>query len=182
MKGRDMIGGLALSLALATLVLSGWAAASLAWPTSSSAVDGLAEVHESRATLALAGPSPSRDELRHAADETRESLRLSPANPRAWLRLAYIETLVSGGMTPQAQLYVERSYAVAPYGPDDTPWRLWFLFEHWDQLTPSLRRQATAEAEVDPNARGRLRKSLMESVTNPSGRVAAALALAAPAS
>jgi hypothetical protein len=182
MNLRKIGGWSALVLALATLALSGWAAASLAWPNASAAMRGLADVHETRATQALTGPSSSPESLRRSVEETRKSLTLAPANPRPWLRLAYIETLMSGGMTAEAQAYVERSYAVAPYGPDDTPWRLWFLFQHWDQLTPSLRRQAIAEIEADPRSRSRLRRQLMAEITNPSGRVAAALALAAPAS
>lgn len=171
----------ALGLGVVTLAAAGGAAVGLARPQLDVADGlGIAEVHEARATAALAASAPDAAAIRLAAAETRRSLALAPANPRPWLRLAYIETLRSGALTAPALEHLERSYVLAPYGPDDTPWRLSFMFQHWDRLTPSLRRLALRELAVDRRGRRALGRQLMGEVSNPSGRVALALMLAEP--
>lgn len=130
----------------------------------------LAPRAEERANAVLADPVP---DLAFAETQTRTALAQAPMTATAWARLAYIEQARTGRMTPAALDAMERSYAVAPFGPDVTNWRLRFLFESWTQLTPSLRTQAMDELRVLSRYRGGAARKLVEEIQNPSGRLAA---------
>ena len=110
-----------------------------------------------------------------AAAQTRAALAQAPMTASAWARLAYLERASSGALTPAALDQLERSYAVAPFGPDITPWRVRFMFEHWTQLTPPLRAQAAAELRTLARHRDGVARDLVASIDNPSGRLAASL-------
>ncbi len=175
-----LINAATLAAALAALTLTASGLATIALVNPSNPVGdylGLAEVHERRATALLVNPQPSFDQLDRAAFETHRSLALAPANPRPWLRLAYIESRRSGQLTQTGLEHLERSYVLAPYGPDDSPWRLSFMFEHWDRLTPELRQFALRELALQRREAG---QHILTQVTNPQGRLALAVMLEAP--
>lgn len=130
----------------------------------------LATVHDNRAEARLEAVPPDPDV---AAAETRAALAQAPMNPGAWARLAYIDRSRSTVLTPAALDNLERSYAVAPFGPDITRWRVRFMFEHWGELTPSLRTQASDELRVLSRYRGGVARDVVRTIENPSGRLAA---------
>lgn len=163
----------------AALIATTVTAVALAWPNSPAAdVVDLAPVHEKRANLLTANATPTPTDFARAGQETRLSLRQDPANPTAWLRLAYIESRGPGGLGPEGIEALSRSYAVAPYGPDDTAWRLRFAFNHWSALDRPTRLLVLDELRVATINRSRAVRGLLPDVLDPAGRVAVTLSLA----
>ncbi|CAN5416648.1 hypothetical protein BH10PSE2_BH10PSE2_10000 [soil metagenome] len=151
------------------------AAASLIWPGSALAqASGLSWVYESRAAALSSAPEPSLSERAAAQLETRASLRSDPANATAWLRLAYLDSLNEGGLGPVGADALQRSYTVAPYGPDNTRWRLIFAFDHWQAIGAATRAKALEELNVALAAHVDF-DDMPDSVGDPAGRMAATL-------
>jgi hypothetical protein len=123
---------------------------------------------ETRALAAL-----DAGDLEQSRMETWASLALTPYNAWAWCRLAYIEAQRTGGVNPKVVRALRMSYRSAPLGPEVTRWRLTFIFDHWDQVTPDIRRNAVDEIM----ARGDLGRPLAEYVTRRTGNPAGILAL-----
>lgn len=174
------IDGSHVSIALAGAGFLACLAASvaLAFPQSRlSPLSGLAQVHEARA-YALSAPSDALPgDLAQAAIETRASLRQAPANATAWLRLAYLDSRDSNGLGPDGNRALARSYAVAPLGPDDTPWRLAFALNHWTDLEQSNRVLVLDELQWAVTV-GRVKaRTLTTNVSDPAGRLALGLTL-----
>jgi hypothetical protein len=124
-------------------------------------------VSEARA-VAAASADPA--DLEAAERLTRQTLAEKPGDATAWARLAWIasETGDTGAMLEA----LDRSYAVAPYGPDITGWRLRFAYGRWGELTPELRRLASEELTVTARHRGRVANAALADVTDPAGRLA----------
>lgn len=127
---------------------------------------------EDRANEALALASPDLDA---ASTDTWAALSQAPMNASAWSRLAYIDQGRSGRLTAEGLQYLERSYAVAPLGPDITPWRVRFAYENWETLTPDLRRSAMIELRTLARYRGRIAKDLSTQIQDPTGRLSAVM-------
>ncbi len=144
MTGGDLKNGVICALAIAAFAASTVVAVAVAMPQSplSDVVD-LVPVHEARATLLAA--SSVESERARSRTETERTLRQAPANSTAWLRLAYLDSVSPGGFGDLGNLAFSRSYSVAPYGPDDTVWRLGFAFNHWRALSASNRKLALSE-------------------------------------
>lgn len=159
------------ALAAVTAVVGGLAAVTASWPLRPIPLaPDLVRVRQARAEAALAGPTP---DLERAAAESRAALALAPMSPHAWLRLAYVES--QPVLTPQALADIERSYAVAPFGPSVTRWRLGFLYERWGELTPGLRAQANDEMRAYALRNAGAARRLATGVRHPAGRVAAVM-------
>jgi hypothetical protein len=142
-----------------------------------SPLSGLAAASEVRAHLLSAPVEASPEALAEAATETRASLRQSPANATAWLRLAYIDSRNDGGLGSDGNLALARSYGVAPLGPDDTFWRLAFAFNNWTALERVNRMSALEELRWAQRSRRVNIRKLLASVTDPAGRLALDLTL-----
>jgi hypothetical protein len=102
-----------------------------------------------------------------------------PANPQRWAAVAYADWRARGEMTPAAVAALDHSYALGFFDRSIAVWRVSFALQHWDRLTPEIRQDALAEARTalqDRTLAPLLRKALT-SISNPSGRVAAALLL-----
>jgi hypothetical protein len=157
------------TLAIGTTIVAAVTTSSLTWPTPLAV--GLAPVHETRADQALLAqyPEPIKSDR-----ESEAALLQAPMSSAAWIRRAYIRQVNSGVLDAQALNYVEQSYRVAPLGPDISRWRLRFVFEHWPDMTPSLRTQAVRELRNFAHYH-RGGPDLVRSIHNPSGRWAAAL-------
>lgn len=122
---------------------------------------------EPRADLAAAlTDTPLADAL----TANRAALDAAPMSAAPWLRIAYLRSRNGEPLDGPALDAIERSYTVSPYGPDVTPWRLNFLYEHWAQLTPQIRAEVTAEHLASTSAG---RPWTPDVVKNPSGRMAA---------
>ncbi|MBC6982492.1 hypothetical protein [Caulobacter sp. 17J80-11] len=137
------------------------------------AVLPLADTHLARAGRALAEP-PTPQRLDAAEREARAALKLSPARTEAWLQVAYAERQKAGGWSPAAAQALAQSYRVGPLAPDVGTWRLRFALEHWESLTPELRKAALAELDA-LWSRYPMRKALKATaaeVGSPAGRLA----------
>lgn len=124
-------------------------------------------VTEARAVAAAAADPP---DLEAAERLTRQTLAVKPGEATAWARLAWIAS--ETGDTRAMLEALDRSYAVAPFGPDITAWRLRFAYGRWGVLTPELRRLATEELTVTARHRPRLVRAALSDVTDPAGRLA----------
>ena len=164
----------ALVLAIGGLVATTMAALVLAMPhTDFAAATGLAPVYELRAD-ALAQTAATDETARaQAIIETRRSLAQAPANPTAWLRLAYLDSISPTGLSEAGDRALAASYAVAPYGPDVTSWRLPFAFNHWAALSDESRKAALDELVVTSAFKSH--RELDGQVSDPAGRLAVVL-------
>ncbi|GLK47091.1 hypothetical protein GCM10017620_00640 [Brevundimonas intermedia] len=168
-----------LGLSLVTAIGSAGLAASLTWPAIPSPF-GLAAHHEKRANLALDTNKSTPLTLERAGLENELTLAAAPATATAWLRAAYIrQQQQSGVLDAESLRYIETSYRVSPLGPGASPWRVLFVFENWNLVTPAIRAAAMTEvrsfAAHDNNAH-----ALVNTITNPAGRMAARLAIRTP--
>ena len=103
-----------------------------------------------------------------ATSLNNSALKAAPMSTSALLRAVYLQTRTGTAPNAASLDALERSYSVAPFGPDASLWRLRFVFDHWSQVTPSLRKQALAELDVLSYHRGRVFKT--EDIVDPQGR------------
>ena len=134
---------------------------------------GLTPGVDEAAFKALAPPA----DLPNAEAKARLAIRLSPYQNNARLRLAYIDTLNAGRLTNIGEAEFRRSYDLLPIDADVAAWRIKFGLEHWQELTPTSReavyREAMAFSKVGSHDVDV--PTILESISNPSGRLAAAL-------
>lgn len=161
------------TLAVATLATGLGFAVALARPDLDlGPASNLLAVHEARAEAALAA-----GDLEAAEASTRAALAEAPLTSHAWARQAVLAYRREGRLGPDTVAALERSYAVAPYGPDITAWRLALLLEHWGELPPELRASALDELKVFATYRPGPAQALRDRVSLPAGRLAATAAL-----
>ena len=102
-------------------------------------------------------------------------LRSAPMKPDAWLRLAYVRTLLSGGFSDAAAAAYSRSYAVAPIDPSVAVFRIHFGLQSWKRLSPPLQKNVASELEslwaAAPEGHEKL-AAAVASVADPEGRAA----------
>ncbi|MBU1346888.1 MAG: hypothetical protein KKA16_08035 [Alphaproteobacteria bacterium] len=162
-------------IAVAGLLATAGAAIALALPdTGYSRALSLAPTHEARADALVRTPGLGESGRLEARSETLAGLHQAPANATAWLRLSYLDARSPAGLGREGNLAFARSYAVAPFGPDDTMWRLDFAFDHWAALDRSNRLLVLDELRRIP---ARQARALQAGVTDPTGQLALALSL-----
>lgn len=170
---------LSAAVAMGSMAASLWAAAALVNQNSSQAsYAGLATVHENRAERALTATPLTASDLDKAEAESRKALELSPANPWTALRLAYVEYARTGRLGANGLAALQQSYDVSPYGPQVSRWRITFAFNHWSELTPSLKQQAASEVRVTHPLHPGMVQAAVLKVENRSGRLAARAVMA----
>ena len=170
---RLAAGGL---VALPALLGAVWLAASLIDPAGPlGASSPLSSVHDARAQRLLGRPAPGPADLKAADAESLTSLAVSPADDSAWLALAYAETVRHGDPGGVALGWLQRSYDVAPFGPDTSLWRVRFALDHWQAMTPDLRREVLDEINAAWRPRRRELVTMVSAVRDPAGRLALAL-------
>lgn len=131
---------------------------------------------EAAADARLQAPDPSPDDLGQATRLTERLIAQRPTDASASLRLAYIDRVQHAPLSARAQAQVLRSYELEPLGPEMTRWRLTFLFENWDALSPSLRTKAMNELAAVFPRHGWALRDLPSTVQNPRGRMVAFMA------
>lgn len=173
--GLWLVSGFAASAAL----LSGLTLYVLLAPTSGlAAAAPLSPPHEARAMRAL-GQVRDVTGLAEVAAETRLMLDSSPALAGGWLRLAYLEVLEHGRLTPAALAALKRSYEVAPLGPDVSDPRLRLVFGMWSQMPEDIRDQALDELKAAKYRDKPAAYALVGTIGDPAGRLAIGMGLAA---
>lgn len=133
----------------------------------------LSQGQEEVANAALAVENP---DWNRASEASLEAIAQAPTNAAAWARLAYIDWSRSGRLTPAGAEHLQRSYSMAPLGPDLTSWRLRFAYENWADLPPELRQSATQELRTLTRYRGWVAKEVVSEIRDPVGRFAASMA------
>lgn len=154
----------------ATASCAGLAIALAKPDTGFSASVGLAASHEARALMLASTAGDNLASRGNARAQTIKSLTQAPANATAWLRLAYLDSLANGSLGMEGNRALAASYAVAPFGPDDTAWRLAFAFNNWTSLEPMNRLSALDELRVSGALAGL--SDLESRISNPAGRIA----------
>lgn len=166
-------------LAAASLTASTAAAFALARPaTDFSRTLGLAGSSEAVADTLIQAPATDEAGRTAAAAASRHTLSQAPASATAWLRLAYIDSLSPDGPGAIANRAIAASYVAAPFGPDDTPFRLQFALNHWQSLEIGNRELVLDEIRYVAQVRPELIRRTRAAVTNPVGMLA--LSLTAP--
>jgi hypothetical protein len=179
---RDAARKLALPVvlggALLTLVAAVSCVAAIADPAGPIAAGlPIAPADELRAQRLLSpGQHLSAAQIRAGKAAAESALAQGPTRATAWLDLAYAESLQTGALNDRARQALSRSWVFEPLGPDDSEWRVRFVFEHWSELTPDLRDSAAAEvrAQWPTGMHNSMAKALAE-VKDPAGQLAASL-------
>lgn len=127
----------------------------------------LAPVAEARADAVAKGGTVAA-----ALAANRMVIASQPMAASAWMRDAYIRTRDGAPIDDAGLAAIDNAYAVAPFGPSISSWRRAYLYEHWPELTPDLRREVTGELtlQLRTHGRGAFDPAV---IANPSGRMAA---------
>jgi len=164
-------------MAAATALTSTWALVAL---NAGGAAPPLriAAGYDRKAESLLAGPALMRPADRaEAARLSRAALTEFPYDTSAWLRLAYVDSLDHGGLTPAGIGYLKRSYDLVAVDPEVGLWRIRFALENSQALSPDLRASVRTETSAlwkKWDARGPLHE-MAGSIVNPAGRLSLAL-------
>jgi hypothetical protein len=137
----------------------------------------LAAGYDRRAETLLASAQPSPADRRQAAGLSRGAVRQFPYDTSAWLRLAYVDALEHGGLTPAGVALLSRSYQLVAVDPDVGLWRVRFALENSQALSHNLRENVRNEAfalGMNGDKRSELRQ-MAATIRNPAGRLSAAL-------
>lgn len=97
----------------------------------------------------------------------------------AWCRLAFAEFASSRRFDAKVAGPLMKSYEVAPFDAEAVAWRLQFIFDHWAEAPPPLRRAAMREARAF-HAQWVTRptiEALVPQVRDPTGQFALRLAI-----
>ncbi len=167
------------TMSVVVIVMGALMLCGMLWPLSpvgafAGSVLPITEVYEARAdqSLAVSGGKPN---WALAEQETWRELRVAPTRTLPWMRLAYIDASSHGGrLTADGLGDVQHSYTFSPYDRDIGVWRLEFLYDHWDELNPDIRKAAleeTAGLWGLPSRQAQIRQFPVQ-VSNAAGRLA----------
>ena len=107
-----------------------------------------------------------------------EVIAARPAEPSAWLRLAYADRLEHGRLTSVGARAVETSYLVSSYAGYLAPSRVGFALDNWSRLTQQGRAESVHEiniARTNPRLWRQMRIMAARRRQDPSGQMAAVL-------
>jgi hypothetical protein len=94
-----------------------------------------------------AAPAEQRRRGKLAVAALERQLRVSPASPNAWVRLAYATQYASDNPAPKVVEYLSNSYTLGPISAGIAPIRVLLALGYWD-LMPAAD-QAAAAQEVN---------------------------------
>jgi hypothetical protein len=112
-----------------------------------------------------------------AARLSRAAIAEFPYDTSAWLRLAYVDSLDHGGLSPAGIALLKRSYDLVAIDPEVGLWRIRFALENSQALSPDLRasvRNETSGLWKNWDDRAALHE-MARSIINPAGRLSLAL-------
>lgn len=115
--------------------------------------DGKAHADVAAALTSLAageapGSAAARELLGRAIGAMAAALARAPADPRGWLRLAYLATMLDGP-TPRAARALQLSVRTGPYDtPEFLTLRLRLGLLHWPLFEPAERRRIEAQIRL----------------------------------
>lgn len=129
--------------------------------------------YDRKAESLLSPQRPSPSALTEAERLSRLALREFPYDTSSWIRIAYIDHLRHGDLSPAGWAAFARSYDLVAVDPRFGPWRVHFALEHWDKIPNSLKKSVREEARaLSTNGRGRAKlKAALAAVKNPDSSV-----------
>lgn len=133
--------------------------------------------YDREAERLLASQKPPEAAIERAEQITQLALDEFAYDTSAWTRLAYIDRLRHGHLTPTGASALARSYDLVAVDPNVGAWRVHFALENWDKLPKSLKESAREEAKAmatDGGGKVKLRAAL-KAVKAPVGATLAAL-------
>lgn len=118
-----------------------------------------------------------RASLARAERLSRQAIALNPYDTGAWLRLASIDALVHGSLTPAGVAAFRRAYDLVGVDPYAATWRLGFAMQHWQDLPADVKAAVRQEAVAVGSEHQHRSKILdvLARVRNPQARMTAAL-------
>lgn len=163
------------ALAAATALASTWALVALNTGGEAPPMR-IAAGYDRKAEPLLDGEALLRQTNRaEAARLSRAAIAQFPYDTSAWLRLAYVDSLDHGGLTPAGVALLKRSYDLVAVDPEVGLWRIRFALENSQALSPDLRASVRKEASaLWKNNRGPLHE-MAPAIINPAGRLSLAL-------
>ena len=141
-----------------------------AWPTAS------ADVIAARVERDLNKPGLTPDQITHLRRLSDRELSLRPASGSAWTRRAALE--FAADKPDAANQALDHAFAVAPLQTSLFLGRARLAYEHWSQLSPTVRAQVVYQVRVEYQRVGEGRLvALANSIRDPAGRVGLAFLL-----
>lgn len=137
----------------------------------------LAAGHDRRAERLLAAEPASPADLEEARRLSQGALAQFPYDTAAWLRLAYIDSIRHGRLSPEGVEMLRRSYDLVPVDVHVGVWRVRFTLENAATVPRDLRDRARNEASAlwrNPRRRAEL-KQTQPAINDPAGRLTLAL-------
>jgi len=166
----------ALTLALSVLGLTALNAGGEAGVGSASMK--IAAGYDRRAERLLRDPAQIDASARVRAERlSRAAIAQYPYDTSAWLRLAYVDSLEHGGLSPSGAAALKRSYDLVAIDPFVGLWRVRFGLENSQALTPELRASVRNEAfALWRNNQDQLSlRGMLDTLHNPVGRLSLGL-------
>jgi hypothetical protein len=133
--------------------------------------------YDRAADSALAAERPSPAALRTAMQVSQAAIAQYPYDTQAWVRLAELDRLQHGQLTPAGVAALQRSYDLVGADPDVGVWRISLALENSQALPKSLRASVRTEVATlwtDAGDRNRI-LDLQQHLQNPAGRLSLAL-------
>lgn len=135
----------------------------------------LAAGADRRAEPLLARPGlPPAADRREAVALSRDAISQYPYDTAALLRLAYVDELDHGRLSPEGLGYLRRSYDLVPCDPVMGLWRIRFALENFSALTPDLRKSVAGEVRTmwgSPRKREGDLRTVAAQLRDPVGRI-----------
>lgn len=133
--------------------------------------------YDRQADRVIEAQTPSPAALREAASLSRRAIAQYPYDTRSWARLAYVDRMEHGSLTPAGVAALQRSYDLVGVDPDIGLWRIRFALENSQAIPKALR--ASVHEEVTAlwtywGDRSRI-IDLQPELENPAGRLSLAL-------
>jgi O-antigen ligase len=104
-------------------------------------------------------------DLNAARAATLRAIALSPHDTSAMARLAYIDVLAHGRLTPTGLAQFRRSYDLVPLDQSIAIWRIRFALENWQALDSTTRVKVRDEFDALLST-GRYRQALLEMLSS----------------
>ncbi len=136
-------------------------------------IAAIAAGYDRRANDLVAPRKPSAADQATSERLSHLALREFPYDTSSWLRIAYIDQLRHGELSPAGVSALARSYDLIAVDPALAPWRIRLVLENWPKIPKDLRNSAREEARAlstDGRGRGKL-KTALGAVRNPESAV-----------
>lgn len=126
-------------------------------------IAAIAAGYDRRAEDLVAPRKPTVADLAASERLSRLALGEFPYDTSSWLRIAYIDQLRHGDLSPVGVAAFARSYDLIAVDPALAPWRIRFALENWSKIPKELKKAVREEAgalSTHGRGRGKLKAAL----------------------